>query len=136
MCACCTLLARAIHSLCVAPRSLLQGTHACYPPLLTCCPPSPPPQDSDPDAEDVKRTSRREVALLRSLQHPNVVEFVDEFMVRDRLFIVMGYVPCNLLELLEAQPGGMDKEAVRLIMYQLCTAITYIHGKVSCPSSS
>jgi serine/threonine protein kinase len=66
----------------------------------------------------VKRTSRREVSLLRTLQHPNVVGFLDEFLVRDRLFIVMEFVPCNLLELLEAQPGGMDREAVRLIMYQ------------------
>ncbi len=36
----------------------------------------------------------------------------------------------NLLELLEAQPGGMDREAVRLILYQLCTAIAFIHSKV------
>ncbi|MEW5303357.1 MAG: hypothetical protein WDW36_006058 [Sanguina aurantia] len=86
-------------------------------------------EDDDPDADDVKRTSRREVALLRDLQHPNVVEFVDEFMVRDRLFITMEFVPCNLLELLEAQPGGMDREAVRLIMFQLCTTITFIHSK-------
>jgi len=85
--------------------------------------------EEDPDAEDVKRTSRREVALLRHLQHPNVVRFVDEFLVRERLFIVMEYVPCNLLELLEAQPGGMDQEAVRLIVYQLCSAISFIHAK-------
>lgn len=41
------------------------------------------------------------------------------------------HVPCNLLELLEAQPGGMDSEAVRLIVYQLCSAISFIHSKVS-----
>lgn len=87
-------------------------------------------QDDDPDAEDVKRTSRREVSLLRALQHPHIVECLDDFLVRDRLFIVMEFVPCNLLELLEAQPGGMDREAVRLILYQLCTAIAFIHSKV------
>ncbi|GAX75406.1 hypothetical protein CEUSTIGMA_g2850.t1 [Chlamydomonas eustigma] len=86
-------------------------------------------EDDDPDAEDVKRNSRREVALLRALQHPHVVGLVDEFYVRDRLFIVMEFVPCNLLELLEAEPGGMNREAVRLILYQLCSVITYIHGK-------
>lgn len=86
-------------------------------------------QDDDPDAEDVKRTSKREVALLRALQHPHVVGLVDEFYVRDRLFIVMEFVPCNLLELLEASPGGMDREAIRLIMYQLCTAMAFIHSK-------
>ncbi|EFJ47197.1 hypothetical protein VOLCADRAFT_120976 [Volvox carteri f. nagariensis] len=85
--------------------------------------------DNDPDAEDVKRTSLREVAVLEALQHPHVVGFVDKFMVGDRLFIVMEFLPCNLLELLEAQPGGMDRDAVRLIMFQLCSAIAFIHRK-------
>lgn len=47
----------------------------------------------------------------------------------DRVFIVMEFVPCNLLELLEAQPGGMDRDAVRLIMHQLCSAMAFIHSK-------
>jgi hypothetical protein len=88
------------------------------------------PQDGDADAEDVKRTAHREISLLRSLQHPHVVGCLDDFFVRDRLFIVMEFVPCNLLELLEAQAGGLSAEAVRLIMYQLCTAMSHIHSKV------
>lgn len=35
-------------------------------------------EDNDPDAEDVKRTSLREVAVLETLQHPHVVRFVDK----------------------------------------------------------
>lgn len=34
---------------------------------------------SGPDADDVRRTSAREVAILRQFQHPNIVAFVDEF---------------------------------------------------------
>ena len=41
----------------------------------------------------------------------------------------MEFVPCNLLELLEAEPGGMNKEAVRLIMHQLCSVMSFIHSK-------
>lgn len=62
----------------------------------------------------------------------HVVGLVDEFYVHDKLFIVMEFVPCNLLELLEAQPGGMDREAIRLIMYQLCTVMDFIHKKGIC----
>lgn len=58
------------------------------------------------------------------------VRFVDEFYVHERLFIVMEHVPCNLLELLEVQSGGMESEAVRLIIYQLCSAVAFIHSKV------
>ncbi len=35
-------------------------------------------EDNDPDAEDVKRTSLREVSVLETLQHPHVVRFVDK----------------------------------------------------------
>ena len=35
-------------------------------------------EDSDPDAEDVKRTSLREVSVLEALHHPHVVGFVDK----------------------------------------------------------
>ena len=34
---------------------------------------------SGPDAEDVRRTSAREVAILRQFRHANIVQFVDEF---------------------------------------------------------
>ena len=69
------------------------------------------------------------IILLHPSQHPHVVGLIDEFYVRDRLFIVMEFVPCNLLELLEAEPGGMNREAVRLIMFQLCSVMSFIHSK-------
>ncbi|CAG9467123.1 unnamed protein product [Pedinophyceae sp. YPF-701] len=84
--------------------------------------------DTDPDAAEVRRTALREVRLLRMLQHPNVVRYIDGFMVSSRLFISMEYVPRNVLELLEAQPSGhLDRATVRSVMYQLICAIEFIH---------
>ena len=40
--------------------------------------------DKDPDAEDVKRTARREVRLLKELKNPNVVEYLEDFNVGGR----------------------------------------------------
>lgn len=34
---------------------------------------------SGPDADDVRRTSAREVSILRQFRHPNIVAFIDEF---------------------------------------------------------
>ncbi|XRA99195.1 cyclin-dependent kinase-like 5 [Pycnococcus provasolii] len=89
-------------------------------------------EDSDPDAEDVRRTARREVSLLKRMQHPHIVRFIQEFDEREKLFIVMEFVPKNLLEVLEdAQSrngrGGLPKPVVKRIMYQLCLALAYIH---------
>jgi tRNA A-37 threonylcarbamoyl transferase component Bud32 len=86
-------------------------------------------EEDDPDADDVRRTSKREVDLLRNLQHPHVVGFIEEFYVKDKLFIVMEFVPCNLLEVLESHNGGLDKDMVRSVIYQLVKSIDFIHQK-------
>jgi cyclin-dependent kinase-like len=57
--------------------------------------------DDDPDAEEVRRTSRREVALLKALNHPHIVKYLDEFYDKEKLFVVMEFVPRNLLEVRE-----------------------------------
>lgn len=55
--------------------------------------------DDDPDAEEVRRTSRREVALLKVLNHPHIVKYLNEFYDQEnKLFVVMEFVPRNLLE--------------------------------------
>ena len=90
-------------------------------------------EDTDPDADDVRRTARREVHLLRQMQHPHIVRFLMEFTEQDKLFIVMEYVPRNLLEVLEEQQGrtgqgGLPKPVVKHVMHQLCQALAFIHG--------
>ncbi|KAK3257325.1 hypothetical protein CYMTET_33583 [Cymbomonas tetramitiformis] len=83
--------------------------------------------DDDPDAEEVRRTSRREVQLLKNLNNKNIVRYLSEFYEREKLYVVMEFVPRNLLEVLEAHVNGLDKEVVRRCIYQLCKAMTFIH---------
>ena len=83
----------------------------------------------DPDVEEVKRTSTREVEILRNLKHENIVSHLGDFYVGERLYVVMEYVPKTLLELLDECGGrGLSKEFVKSCMFQLCKAITFIHG--------
>ena len=35
----------------------------------------------DPDADEVRRTSKREVQVLKALKHPNIVKYLGEFYV-------------------------------------------------------
>ena len=69
----------------------------------------------------MRRTSRREVDLLQGFAHPHIVSYVEDFYgAGNRLYVVMEFVPHNLLEVLEAQGGaGLDREFVRRCIFQL-----------------
>ena len=91
--------------------------------------------DTDPDAEDVKRTAHREARLMSQLQHAHVVKCVDSFLVCDRLFIVMEFMPRTLLDLLEATNAGRGLPAAvtQRVIFQLVKVMTHIHDQVRRP---
>lgn len=82
----------------------------------------------DPDADEVRRTSKREVMVLKALKHPNIVTYMGEFYVGDKLYVMMEFVPRNLLEILEDAGHGLERAHVRHCIFQLCKAVTFIHG--------
>ncbi|GMH40119.1 hypothetical protein BSKO_08023 [Bryopsis sp. KO-2023] len=86
-------------------------------------------EDDDPDAEEVKKTMHREVKLLHDLQHRHVVKFIEHFKIAEKVFIVMEFVPMNLLEVLEEKAGGLNKDMVRRVIYEVVSAIAFIHSK-------
>jgi len=82
----------------------------------------------DPDAEEVRRTSKREVMVLKALKHPNIVKYLGEFYIADKLYVMMEFVPRNLLEILEDAGHGLDRKHVKHCIFQLCKAVCFIHG--------
>lgn len=67
---------------------------------------------------------------MRQLQHRNVVVCLDSFLVRDKLFIVMEFLPQTLLQVLESHAGGLPNHKIRVVMYQLCKVMAFIHEQV------
>ena len=89
-------------------------------------------RENDPDAEEVRRTSAREIATLRDLRHPNVVAHVGDFTEGGKLYVVMEFVPRTLLEILDARPQdapGLPKRDVRRFVKQLCRAVAFMHAR-------
>lgn len=80
-----------------------------------------------PDDDAVRKTTLREVKLLRMLKHENIVDLREAFRRKGKLFLVFEYVEKNLLEILEEKPNGLDPEIVRKYVYQLCWAIHFCH---------
>ncbi|KAG7402330.1 hypothetical protein PHYBOEH_000038 [Phytophthora boehmeriae] len=84
-------------------------------------------KENEDDDPMVRKTTLREVKMLRCLKHGNVVALKEAFRRKGRLYLVFEYVEKNLLEVLEEKPNGIDSELVRSYIFQLCCAIHYCH---------
>ncbi|KAJ8298222.1 hypothetical protein KUTeg_024753 [Tegillarca granosa] len=85
-------------------------------------------KDSE-ENDDVKRTTLRELKMLRTLKQENIVELREAFRRKGKLYLVFEYVERNMLELLEEMPNGVPLEKVRSYTYQLCKAIKWCHSQ-------
>ncbi|KAK3281501.1 hypothetical protein CYMTET_10709 [Cymbomonas tetramitiformis] len=79
------------------------------------------------DDEIVRKTTLREVKVLRSLKQENIVNLKEAFRRKSKLYLVFEYVEKNLLEILEERPNGLDPLVVRHFIYQLVKAIAFCH---------
>jgi cyclin-dependent kinase-like len=80
------------------------------------------------DDEILRKTTMREVKILRMLRHVNIVGLKEAFKRKSKLYLVFEFVDKNLLEILEEQPSGLDAEVVRAYTYQLILAIHWCHS--------
>jgi serine/threonine protein kinase len=85
-------------------------------------------KDSDDD-EQVRRTTLREVRILKSLSMPHIVKLFDAFRRKGKIYLVFEYVDYNLLDLLERNVLGMAHERIRSLTYQLLKALLYCHHR-------
>ena len=84
-------------------------------------------KESDED-EQVRKTALREVRILKQLKHENIVNLIEVFRRKGKLYLVFEYVDRTILEDLEKHPDGLSKNAVKKIMWQLCRALEFCHA--------
>lgn len=83
-------------------------------------------KESDED-EQVRKTSLREVRVLKQLRHENIVSLLEVFRRKGKLYLVFEYIEKTILEVLEKKPNGLDEIEVKKYMYQLLRGIEYCH---------
>ena len=83
-------------------------------------------KESDDD-ERVKKTTMREVKMLRMFRQENIVQLKEAFKRKGILYLVFEYVEKSMLEILEDKQNGIEPEAVKRYIYQLLKAIDYCH---------
>lgn len=89
-------------------------------------------KESEED-ECVKKTTLREVKILKSLKHENIVQLKEAFRRKGRLYLVFEYVDKNLLEIIEENPTGLkvifiQSDKIKSFIYQLCKALEFCHS--------
>ncbi|MBS1249875.1 MAG: Serine/threonine-protein kinase PrkC [Chloroflexi bacterium] len=78
---------------------------------------------------------RQEAKAAANLSHPNIVTIHDFGLDKERLFIVMEYVPGqDLKKIIADNPGGLPLEKATRLFVQACAGVGYAHraGLVHC----
>ena len=84
-------------------------------------------KESTDEDEIVKKTTNREIRMLKTLKHPNIVILKEAFKRKGKLHLVFEFVDKTLLEILEDRTSGLSGPTVRQYIYQLLKAIDYCH---------
>lgn len=79
------------------------------------------------DDEQVRKTALRELRILKQLRHDNIVNLIDVFRRKGKLYLVFEYVESTILNKLEKYPYGLSEMEIKKIMYQLLKGIEYCH---------
>jgi serine/threonine protein kinase len=96
---------------------------------LTLFPLPPPPQRIRLEVEDegIPSTTLREIAVLRQLRHPNIVELNDVVQSEGRLYLVFEFVDKDLKKYIEASEGPLSWQLIKSYTYQLLCGLEYCH---------
>eukprot|EP00164_Ancoracysta_twista_P003333 GFYU01004446.1.p1 GENE.GFYU01004446.1~~GFYU01004446.1.p1 ORF type:complete len:585 (-),score=66.64 GFYU01004446.1:590-2344(-) len=84
-------------------------------------------KESDED-EQVRKTALREVRLLKQLKHDNIVNLIEVFRRKGKLYLVFEYVERTILQDLEKYQDGLESDMIKKIVFQLLKAIEFCHS--------
>jgi len=83
----------------------------------------------DHDDEGMPSTAIREVAVLKTADHPNVVKLLDVHCSPQRLHLVFEFVDVNLKQYMKRFDMHLEQAAVRRLQRQLMQGIDYCHAR-------
>uniref|UniRef100_A0A4W5Q154 non-specific serine/threonine protein kinase n=1 Tax=Hucho hucho TaxID=62062 RepID=A0A4W5Q154_9TELE len=78
-------------------------------------------------SEKELRNLKREIDIMRGLQHPNIVLLLDSFETEREVVVVTEYAEGELFQILE-DDGNLPESQVRDIACQLVSALYYLHS--------
>eukprot|EP00831_Metopus_contortus_P025719 TRINITY_DN2208_c0_g3_i1.p1 TRINITY_DN2208_c0_g3~~TRINITY_DN2208_c0_g3_i1.p1 ORF type:complete len:315 (-),score=65.47 TRINITY_DN2208_c0_g3_i1:68-1012(-) len=77
--------------------------------------------------EGIPSTAIREIALLKELNHPNIVKLIDVVHTEKKLTLVFEFLDYDLKKKMDASPAGLDVPTIKSFLYQLVRGIAFCH---------
>ena len=65
--------------------------------------------------------------FTQALRHENLVNLIEYFRRKKKLYLVFEFVDHTVLDDLERYPNGLEEQLVRKITYQVLRAIEFCH---------
>nr|XP_018911496.1 PREDICTED: cyclin-dependent kinase-like 1 [Bemisia tabaci] len=75
----------------------------------------------------IRKIALREIRLLKSLKHPNLVNLIEVFRRKRKLHLVFEYCDHTVLHELERQTHGCPKHLTQSITWQTLRGVAYCH---------
>lgn len=79
--------------------------------------------------DGIPSSSLREIAALKNLKHPNILELLDVIHTGTNLYLVFEFVDQDLKRKLDASPAGFSEKVTKNYMWQLFKAIAFCHSR-------
>eukprot|EP00771_Trimastix_marina_P001851 gnl/Trimastix_PCT/2956.p1 GENE.gnl/Trimastix_PCT/2956~~gnl/Trimastix_PCT/2956.p1 ORF type:complete len:432 (-),score=67.05 gnl/Trimastix_PCT/2956:994-2289(-) len=83
-------------------------------------------KESDED-EQVRKTALREIRILKQLKHPSIINLIEVFRRKGKLYLVFEFMEKTVLDDLEKHAHGLEMREVQKIMWQLLQGIEFCH---------
>ncbi|CAG4941920.1 unnamed protein product [Colias eurytheme] len=81
--------------------------------------------------EGVPSSALREIALLKKLNHPNIVKLENVLMEGNKLYLILEFLSMDLEKYMDSLGSGkfIDPVTVKSYLYQINSAILYCHQR-------
>lgn len=82
----------------------------------------------DSEDEGVPSTAIREIALLKELNHENVVALLDVFCSTSKMILVFEFVENDLKKYMRSRTKQLETPTIKSLSFQLCRGIEFCHA--------
>ena len=76
----------------------------------------------------MEKIAHREIAMLKKLKHPNIIQHIMDFKEDGNIYIVLELLSENILTLLGQYPKGLGKTKTKIYMKQIISALRHMHS--------
>jgi len=89
----------------------------------------------DTDEEGLPSTFLREIALLKVLRHPHVVELLDIFVINPsanhncKIVLIFEFLDCDLKKFMRSHGNRLNTKIIRKLGRQLCVGVEFCHAR-------